>query len=90
MATKKVDGWVAGLQVMEDWGIKNVFGIPAGSLNSLMDAFEKEQNNIDFIQVRHEETGALAAAMYAKFTGKIGVCLGSAGTWCDAFIQWLV
>lgn len=79
MATKKVDGWVAGLQVMEDWEIKNVFGIPAGSLNSLMDAFEKEQNNIDFIQVRHEETGALAAAMYAKFTGKIGVCLGSAG-----------
>lgn len=79
MAEQKIDGWVAGLKVLEDWGVKNVFGLPAGSLNSLMDAFEKEQDNIDFIQVRHEETGAQAAAMYAKFTDKIGVCLGSAG-----------
>lgn len=79
MTDQKIDGWVAGLKVLEDWDVKNVFGIPAGSLNSLMDAFEKEQDNIDFIQVRHEETGAQAAAMYAKFTNKIGVCLGSAG-----------
>ena len=79
MSNQKIDGWVAGLKVLEDWGVQNVFGIPAGSLNSLMDAFEKEQKNIDFIQVRHEETGALAASMYAKFSGKIGVCLGSAG-----------
>lgn len=79
MSNQKIDGWVAGLKVLEDWGVQNIFGIPAGSLNSLMDAFEKEQKNIDFIQVRHEETGALAASMYAKFSGKIGVCLGSAG-----------
>src|SRR5699024_2546222 len=79
MSNQKIDSWVAGLKVLEDWGVQNVFGIPAGSVNSLMDAFEKEQKNIDFIQVRHEETGALAASMYAKFSGKIGVCLGSAG-----------
>jgi len=79
MTNQKIDGWVAGLKVMEDWGVKSVYGLPAGSLNSLMDAFEKEKDNIDFIQVRHEETGALAAAMQAKFSGEIGVCLGSAG-----------
>ncbi|MCY3064813.1 pyruvate oxidase [Aerococcus sp. JJEM-2022b] len=77
MAT--IDAWVAGLRVLEDWGIKNVYGLPAGSLNSLMDAFEKEQGKINFIQVRHEETGALAASMSAKFTGKIAACIGSAG-----------
>lgn len=81
MATEKgkIDGWVAGLKVLEDWGVKDIYGIPAGSLNSLMDSLEKEKSKLDFIQVRHEETGALAASMYAKFTGNIGVCLGSAG-----------
>lgn len=77
--TDTIDGWVAGLKVLEEWGIRNAYGLPAGSLNSLMDAFEKEQGNINFVQVRHEEVGALAAAMSAKFTGKIGVCIGSAG-----------
>src|SRR5690606_19810978 len=32
-----------------------------------------------FIQIRHEETGALAAAAYSKLTGKIGVCMSIAG-----------
>ncbi|MDN6257429.1 MAG: pyruvate oxidase, partial [Tetragenococcus halophilus] len=76
MTDQKIDGWVAGLKVLEEWGVQDVFGIPAGSLNSLMDAFEKEQENINFIQVRHEETGAQGAAMYAKFNNKLGVCLG--------------
>ena len=77
--TTKIDGWVAGLKIIESWGVDNVYGIPAGSLNSLMDAFEKEKDNINFIQVRHEEAGSLAASMHAKFTGNIGVCVGSAG-----------
>lgn len=75
----KIDAWVAGLRVLEDWGVERVYGLPAGSLNSLMDAFEKEQDRIDFIQVRHEEIGGLAAAMQYKFSGKLGVALGSAG-----------
>lgn len=77
--SNKIDGWVAGLKTIESWGVENIYGIPAGSLNSLMDALEKEKKNINFIQVRHEEAGALAASMHAKFTGKIGVCVGSAG-----------
>lgn len=48
MTDQKIDGWVAGLKVLEEWGVQDVFGIPAGSLNSLMDAFEKEQENINF------------------------------------------
>ena len=31
------------------------------------------------MQVRHEETGALAAVMQAKFSGSIGVAVGSGG-----------
>jgi len=77
--TQIMDAGVAALKVIKSWGVDNVYGLPAGSLNSWMDAFEKEKDNINFIQVRHEEVGALAASMGAKFSGKIGVALGSAG-----------
>ncbi|MFT8358933.1 pyruvate oxidase, partial [Bifidobacterium aquikefiri] len=59
--------------------VKHIYGIPGGSINSLMDALYEEKKNIDYIQVRHEEVGAMAAAMHAKMTGEIGVCFGSAG-----------
>src|SRR5207253_1343246 len=31
------------------------------------------------IQVRHEEAAALMACAYAKFTGRLGVCLATSG-----------
>ncbi|WP_368645362.1 pyruvate oxidase [Alkalibacterium putridalgicola] len=76
---KTIEAGVAAVKVMESWGVKNIYGLPAGTLNSWMDALKKEEENIRFIQVRHEEVGALAASMHAKFTGEIGVALGSAG-----------
>lgn len=75
----KITAGRAALKVIESWGAKQIYGIPAGSLNSLMDNLYKEQNEIKFIQVRHEEVGALAAAMQYKFSGNIGVALGSGG-----------
>ncbi|NLJ94913.1 MAG: pyruvate oxidase [Clostridiaceae bacterium] len=77
---KKIKAGVAALQIMESWGIKRVYGVPAGSFGSWMDAFaETDKHNVDFIQVKHEEVGALAAAMQAKFNGTIGVAMGSSG-----------
>lgn len=70
---------VAMLKVLEAWGIDHIYGIPGGSFNSTMDALYKEQEHIQYIQVRHEEAGALAAAADAKLTGKIGAVFGSAG-----------
>ena len=67
------------LKVLESWGVKHIYGIPGGSINSLMNAFYDEESAVRYIQVRHEEVGALAAAADAKLTGKIGVCFGSAG-----------
>ncbi len=70
---------IAAVKVLEEWGVKHIFGIPGGSINSLMDALLAEKERINYIQVRHEEVGAMAASMHAKFTGHIGVCFGSAG-----------
>ena len=67
------------LNVLESWGVDHLFGIPGGSFNSIMNALYDKQNTIKFVQVRHEETGAIAAAAEAKLTGKIGVCFGTAG-----------
>ncbi len=75
----KINAGVAAVKVLEEWGVKHIYGIPGGSINSLMDALLHEKDQINYIQVRHEEVGALAAAMHAKYTGHIGVAFGSAG-----------
>lgn len=70
---------LAMLNVLESWGVDHIYGIPGGSFNSTMDALYAKQGTIQYIQVRHEEVGAMAAAADAKLTGKIGVCFGTAG-----------
>lgn len=60
-------------------GIGHIYGIPGGSFNSTMDALYQERESVRYIQVRHEEAGALAAAADAKLTGKVGAVFGSAG-----------
>lgn len=69
----------AMIKVLEEWGVEHVFGLPGGSFDSTMDALHVRSDTMKYIQVRHEEAGALAAAGEAKFTGRIGVCFGSAG-----------
>jgi pyruvate dehydrogenase (quinone) len=39
----------------------------------------KEQERLQFIQTRHEETAALMACGHAKYTGEVGVCLATSG-----------
>ncbi len=76
---KKIQSGVAMLKVLESWGVDHVYGIPGGSFNSIMNAFYDRSSTLQYIQVRHEETGAIAASAEAKLTGKIGVCFGTAG-----------
>lgn len=75
----KINAATAMINVFEAWGIDHIYGIPGGSFNSTMDALFHERQSVQYIQVRHEEVGALAAAADAKLTGKIGAVFGSAG-----------
>lgn len=77
--TKTIKAGIAAVKVLENWGVKNIYGLPGGSINSLLDGLLAEKDNIHFVQVRHEEVGAMSASMHAKFTGHIGVAFGSAG-----------
>jgi pyruvate dehydrogenase (quinone) len=63
--------------VLEQIGVRHVFGLIGDSLNPLADAVRKSK--IEWIGVRHEEGAALAAAGQAKLTGKLGVCAGTTG-----------
>lgn len=67
------------VQVMEAWGIDNVYGLPGDSVDTTVEALYRERHKVKFTQVRHEEVAALAAAAHAKLTGKVGVCLSIGG-----------
>src|SRR5581483_10850237 len=62
-----------------DWGVDVVFGLPGDGINGIMEAIRKRQDRIRFVQVRHEESAAFMACGYAKYTGKLGVCLAPSG-----------
>ncbi len=61
------------------WGVRHVFGLPGDGVNGFIDALRKRRHEVQFVQVRHEEAAALAAVGYAKFTGKLGVCMATSG-----------
>ena len=61
------------------WGVDTIFGLPGDGINGVMEALRKTQDKIRFIHVRHEESAAFMACAYAKFTGRLGVCLSTSG-----------
>ena len=63
--------------VLEQIGVKHIFGLIGDSLNPLADAVRR--SGIQWIGVRHEEGAALAAAGQAKLTGRLAVCAGTTG-----------
>jgi len=62
-----------------DWGVDTIFGLPGDGINGVFEALRKNKNRIRFIHVRHEEAAAFAACAYAKFTGRLGVCIATSG-----------
>src|SRR5438874_4224912 len=67
------------IERLMDWGVSVIFGLPGDGINGIMEALRTHQDKIRFIQVRHEEAAAFMACAYAKFTGKLGVCLATSG-----------
>jgi len=61
------------------WGIDTIFGFPGDGVNGIFEALRTHQDELKFIQVRHEEAAAFAACAYAKYTGRLGVCLATSG-----------
>ena len=61
------------------WGVDTIFGFPGDGVNDIFEALRTHQDKMRFIQVRHEEAAAFAATGYAKYTGRLGVCVATSG-----------
>ena len=59
-------------------GAERVYGIPGDSLNGFTDVL-REDEDLTWQHVRHEEAAAFAASGEAALTGELAVCAGSCG-----------
>lgn len=70
------------LERLREWGVQHLFGYPGDGINGILTAIGRAQGAEDelaFIQSRHEEMSAFNAVGYAKFGGQVGVCLATSG-----------
>ncbi|MFD1213300.1 thiamine pyrophosphate-requiring protein [Arthrobacter sp. GCM10027362] len=64
---------------LREWDVEKVFAFPGDGINGILAAFGRAGNQPNFIQARHEEMAAFEAVGYAKFTGRVGVCMATSG-----------
>jgi pyruvate dehydrogenase (quinone) len=67
------------LQRLRAWGVRRIYGYPGDGTNGLNLAFHEVGEDVEFVQVRHEELAAFAACAHAKLTGEVGVCMATSG-----------
>ena len=67
------------LQRLREWNVDKVFAYPGDGINGILGAFGRADDQPAFIQSRHEEMSAFEAVGYAKFSGKVGVCMATSG-----------
>ena len=54
------------VDTLHAWGVDVVFGIPGDGVNGVIEALRKRQDDIRFVQVRHEEAAAFMATGVRK------------------------
>ncbi|MFX0188104.1 MAG: thiamine pyrophosphate-binding protein [Candidatus Hodarchaeota archaeon] len=81
MAEETLDGGDLLVKCLLKEGVKKIFGIVGGELLRIYDAIERygRKEGIDTVMVRHEQAAGHAADAWARATGEIGVCMGTAG-----------
>jgi acetolactate synthase-1/2/3 large subunit len=81
MSTQKLNGGDLLVKCLLKEGITKIFGIVGGELLKIYDAIERwgREAGINTVMVRHEQAAGHAADAWARATGEIGVCMGTAG-----------
>src|SRR6202008_1453024 len=74
--TKKVADLL--VDVLAEAGVRRIYGVVGDSLNGITDSI-RVKKNLEWVHVRHEETGAFAAGAESHLTGTLAVCAGSCG-----------
>lgn len=67
------------LDRLSEWSVETIFGYPGDGINGILGALGRAGKKFNFIQAAHEEIAAFMACGYAKYTGKVGVCMATSG-----------
>ena len=67
------------LERLRAWDVRHVFAYAGDGINGILAAWGRADNEPQFVQARHEEMAAFEAVGYAKFTGRVGVCMATSG-----------
>src|SRR5213595_3510260 len=67
------------LERLAENGVRRIYGYPGDGINATLGALDRHDDQIEFIQARHEEMAAFMACGHAKWTGEVGVCLATSG-----------
>ena len=79
-------GAEALLNTLLDEGADTIFGYPGGAIMPVYDKLYDYTDRLDHILVRHEQAAVHAAEGYSRTTGKVGVCLATAGPGATNFV----
>ncbi len=67
------------IERLNAWGVDTIFGFAGDGVGEILEVLRRNPKRMRFIDTRHEEAAAFAACGYAKFTGKLGVCMATSG-----------
>jgi pyruvate dehydrogenase (quinone) len=67
------------LKRLHEHGVERIYGYPGDGINGVLGGFHEHGEEIEFVQMRHEEIAAFAACAHAKLTGEVGVCMATSG-----------
>jgi len=67
------------IERLMQWDVDTIFSLPGDGINGIYEVLRLNEKSIRLVQVRHEEAAAFAACAYAKFSGRLGVCLATSG-----------
>ena len=73
------------VETLQAAGVRHCYGIVGDTLNHVTDAIHR--SGIEWVHVRHEETGAFAAGADALASGTLAACAGSCGPGSLHFIN---
>ena len=74
-----MNGAQAIIDALIEEGVDTIFGYPGGGIMPFYDELYKNGDKINHILVRHEQAAVHAAEGYARSSGKVGVCVATAG-----------
>lgn len=66
------------LEILKSVGVKQIWGVTGDALNTFTDAI-REDEEMKWNSMRHEENGAFAACAEAQMTDNLAVCAGTVG-----------